>query len=211
MGEPAQIPERRRIVRTVVDAQVHVRVRVCLPARPRTAERDGDDSGHVAQPSGYLLRQPNRRIHSLASESLPCICASTHSNPLRPERFFLCKTLGLDADRSILVWGGMCLGPYRRFCLCTDYLPDARGVPDSYPHRLGCRLEALAQDDAWTFSSRSSPRWSQCQWKYAKKERLPTIKDLDETGVKTVLTSTIRFQTRPLKYSDSLDFYLQPW
>jgi hypothetical protein len=62
LRESAQLPNRWGPVRPVVDAEVHVRVRVRLPAGPRAAQGHRDHPPYVAEPSCDAFREADRGI-----------------------------------------------------------------------------------------------------------------------------------------------------
>jgi hypothetical protein len=62
LRESAQLPDRQGTVRLVVDAEVHVRVRVRLPAGPRAAQGHRDHPRHVTEPFCDIFRQADRGL-----------------------------------------------------------------------------------------------------------------------------------------------------
>jgi len=64
LGEPAQVPDGRGIVRPVVESEVHVRVRVGLAAGPRAAKRHGGNARHFSELPGDVLRKADGRVQS---------------------------------------------------------------------------------------------------------------------------------------------------
>jgi hypothetical protein len=64
LRQPMQRFYQGTMLVAVVDAEIHIRARVSLSTRPRTAQGDRHDALDLPEPSGYLLGQLYSCLHS---------------------------------------------------------------------------------------------------------------------------------------------------